>query len=205
MSQFKELQKKLGLVPDGVFGKKSFDAISDYLEIASEVGAVHFFAQCSHETNDFRLFRENLNYSTEGLLKIFSKYFDKDLANQYARNPEKIANRVYANRMGNGNEASGDGWKYRGRGALQLTGKSNYEAFAKYVNDPSIIVNPDKILEPEYLFKSAIFFFDNNKIWNKCTNFDLDTIKTVTRIINGGHNGLDHRVELTMKYKNYIL
>jgi putative chitinase len=204
MNAFQEVQKKLCLNPDGDFGKKSFTAISEYLSITDPIKAVHFFAQCSHETNDFKAFEENLNYSQSGLLKIFGKYFNATQAKEFERNPERIANKVYSNRIGNGDEQSGDGWKYRGRGALQLTGKANYQAFADYVNDPSIMECPEKLLSPEYLFKSAIFFFDKNNLWKLCIDFSEDTIKVLTRRINGGFNGLSHRIELTNKYKAYI-
>jgi putative chitinase len=109
------------------------------------VRAAHFFAQTAHETGEYKLFSENLNYSAAGLQGTFGKYFPGTLEESYARNPEKIANRVYADRMGNGNEASGDGWKYRGRGALQLTGKANYKAFADYLGKPEIMETPDLV------------------------------------------------------------
>jgi putative chitinase len=131
------LQTKIGATPDGVFGPATMKAAMVFYKL-SAVRAAHFFGQTSHETGGFRTFSENLNYSAAGLKKIFKKYFNDLTALAYARNPEKIANKVYGNRMGNGVEASGDGWKFRGRGALQLTGKSNYEAFAKYLGKPEI-------------------------------------------------------------------
>jgi putative chitinase len=116
----------------------------------------------------------------------------------------KIANRVYANRMGNGDEASGDGWKYRGRGALQLTGKSNYEAFSKYLNKPEIMQNPDLVAD-QYAFESAMFFFDNNKLWALCDKgVDDGVILALTKRINGGTNGLDHRMSLTKRYYGWL-
>jgi putative chitinase len=166
--------------------------------------AAHFFGQTAHETGDFALFSENLNYSAAGLDKIFGKYFPDKLEDQYARQPMKIANRVYANRMGNGDEASGDGWKYRGRGALQLTGKSNYKAFSDYLKKPEIMENPDLVAN-EYAFESAIFFFDNNKLWSICDKgVDDGTILALTRRINGGTNGLDHRISLTKRYYSWL-
>ena len=122
------LQKKIGVKPDGAFGPGTLKAAMAFYKMSPE-RAAHFFAQTGHETGEFKLFSENLKYSADGLKKVFSKYFPDDLAKAYAHQPEKIANRVYASRMGNGDEKSGDGWKYRGRGALQLTGKSNYNAF----------------------------------------------------------------------------
>jgi putative chitinase len=168
------------------------------------VRAAHFFAQTAHETGGFKAFSENLNYSAQGLQGIFGKYFPGTLEESYARNPEKIANRVYADRMGNGNEASGDGWKYRGRGALQLTGKANYEAFAKYLGKPEIVTNPD-LVATTYAFESAMFFFDKNKLWDICDKgVSKDTILALTKRINGGTHGLADREEKTIKYYGYV-
>jgi putative chitinase len=116
----------------------------------------------------------------------------------------KIANKVYGNRMGNGVEASGDGWKFRGRGALQLTGKSNYEAFAKYLGEPEILIKPEMVAD-EYAFESAMFFFDKNKLWDICDKgVNEDSMLKLTKRINGGTNGLEHRKALTIKYYNLI-
>jgi putative chitinase len=168
------------------------------------VRAAHFFAQTAHETGEYKLFTENLNYSASGLQGVFGKYFPGNLEESYARNPEKIANRVYADRMGNGNEASGDGWKYRGRGALQLTGKSNYKAFADYLGKPEIMETPD-LVSTTYAFESAMFFFDRNKLWSICDQGVNDaSILALTKRINGGTNGLDHRKQLTNKYYGYV-
>jgi putative chitinase len=126
------------------------------------------------------------------------------LAESYARQPEKIASRVYAERMGNGNEASKEGWVFRGRGALQLTGKSNYKAFSDYLKKPEIMTNPD-LVSTDFAFESAIFFFDNNKLWSICDRGVSDaTILSLTRRINGGTNGLEHRNELTKKYYGWL-
>lgn len=197
------LQEKVGTNNDGSFGKKTLLATSKYYKI-TEKQAVHFFAQVAHETGEFKIFTENLNYSSDGLKKIFPKYFQTNLlAIAYARKPEKIANRVYANRMGNGDEASGDGWKFRGRGALQLTGKANYQAFSNFINDPEIMINPD-IVSTKYAFESAIYFFTKNKLWSLCTEINDSSILNLTKRINGGVNGLAHRSELTYKYYNLI-
>ena len=123
----KLLQEKIGTIADGAFGPNTLRAAMAYYKM-TPYRAAHFFGQTAHETNTYRAFSENLNYSAGGLKKIFRKYFPGDLEEEYARKPEKIASRVYGNRMGNGDEESGDGWKYRGRGALQLTGKNNYTA-----------------------------------------------------------------------------
>jgi putative chitinase len=199
----KSLQTKIGVTADGAFGPGTLKAAMAYYKMTPE-RAAHFFAQTGHETGEFKLFTENLNYSADGLKKIFPKYFPGTLAEGYARNPEKIANLVYGNRMGNGAEASGDGYKFRGRGALQLTGKSNYEAFSKYLNKPEIMTNPD-LVATEYAFESAMFFFDRNKLWDICDKgVDDATITALTKRINGGTIGLDHRKALTLKYYGYL-
>ena len=193
------LQKKIGVTADGAFGPGTLKAAMAFYKM-SPVRAAHFFAQTAHESGNFKAFSENLNYSADGLQKIFGKYFDAASAAKAARNPEKIANRVYANRMGNGNEASGDGWKYRGRGALQLTGKDNYKAFADYLKKPEIMANPD-LVATEYSFESAIFFFEKNKLWAICDQGINDAaITALTKRINGGTHGLDDRKEKTKKF-----
>lgn len=159
-----------------------------------------FLAQCGHESGNFTVFIENLNYSAEGLLKVFSKYFNTETAKEYARKPEKIANRVYANRMGNGDEQSGDGWRYRGRGLIQLTGKSNYIKYAKYCDIE--LEDAVKLCETmEGICDSAVFFWNSNN----CNKFcDLKDFRGLTKTINGGYNGLDHRIELYELLKNAL-
>jgi putative chitinase len=199
----KSLQTKIGATADGAFGPRTIKAAMTFYKL-TPVRAAHFFGQTAHETGDFKLFSENLNYSANGLKKIFGKYFTASTALSYARNPEKIANKVYGNRMGNLDESSGDGYKFRGRGALQLTGKSNYEAFAKYLGKPEIMDKPD-VVANEYAFESAMFFFDKNNLWNICDGGVNDaTILKLTKRINGGTNGLAHRTELTNKYYNLV-
>jgi putative chitinase len=199
----KALQTKIGITADGAFGPGTLKAAMAFYKL-TPLRAAHFFAQTAHETGEYKLFSENLSYSTDGLKKIFGKYFPGTLAEGYARNPEKIANRVYGNRMGNGDEASGEGWKFRGRGALQLTGKENYTAFSKYLNKPEILANPDLVAN-EYAFESAMFFFDKNKLWTICDKgIDDVSITALTKRINGGTLGLDHRKALTLKYYEYV-
>jgi putative chitinase len=199
----KALQTKIGVTADGAFGPGTLKAAMAFYKL-TPLRAAHFFAQTAHETGEYKAFSENLSYSTDGLKKIFGKYFPGTLAEGYARNPEKIANRVYGNRMGNGDEASGEGWKFRGRGALQLTGKENYTAFSKYLNKPEILVNPDLVAN-EYAFESAMFFFDKNKLWTICDKgIDDASITALTKRINGGTLGLDHRKALTLKYYEYV-
>ena len=153
----------------------------------------HFLSQCAHESGNFKFLKENLNYSADGLRKIFPKYFPTiEAANKYARQPEKIANKVYGNRMGNGDEASGDGFKFRGRGYIQLTGKDNYAAFDKFVDD-DIMANPD-LVATKYPLTSAAFFFHKNKLWEVCDRGHSDDIVlAVTKCVNGGTHGLADR------------
>ena len=199
-NQIKLLQEKIGVVADGAFGPNTLRAAMAFYEM-TPYRAAHFFGQTGHET---AAFSENLNYSAGGLKKIFGKYFPGDLEEEYARKPEKIASRVYGNRMGNGDEESGDGWKFRGRGALQLTGKNNYTAFSKYLDKPEILDNPD-LVSNEYAFESAVFFFDKNNLWSICDKgIDSNTMTKLTRRINGGTNGLEHRKVLTLKYYKYV-
>jgi len=159
-------------------------------DINTPVRQAMFLSQLAHESGSFRAVEENLNYSVEALRRVFRKYFpDDEIAAQYARQPEKIANRVYANRMGNGDEASGDGWKYRGRGLIQLTGKDNYTAFSLQANNEAII-KPELVAQPELAAESAGWFWLINGL-NKLA--DTGDVKAVTRRINGGFNGLADR------------
>ena len=199
----KTLQTKLGLTADGAFGPGTMKAAMKLYNLTPE-RAAHFFAQTGHETGDFKVYNENLNYSAQGLQGIFGKYFPGNLEESYARQPEKIANRVYASRMGNGDEASGDGWKFRGRGAIQLTGKDNYTQFSKHINKPEILTNPD-IVSTDYSFESALFFFDKNKLWSICDQgVNEATILALTKRVNGGTNGLEDRKAKTLKYYGYV-
>jgi putative chitinase len=194
------LQAKIGVTADGVFGKGTLKAAMAYYKL-TPVQAAHFFAQTAHESGNFKAFSENLNYSAEGLLRIFPKYFDQATANKYARQPEKIANRVYANRMGNGDEASGSGWLYKGRGALQLTGKSNYKDFTDWLGKT---IDPNAVAD-EYAFESAKYFFDKNKLWAICDKgVDDATILALTKRINGGTHGLDDRKAKTKLYYSWL-
>ena len=198
-----KLQEKIGVTPDGSFGPKTIKAIKTYFKLTDEQTA-HFCGQISHETGEFKSFSENLNYSAKGLQTTFGKYFPGNLEESYAKQPEKIASRVYADRMGNGNEASKDGWKYRGRGAIQLTGKANYKGFSDYLKNPEIMTNPD-LVATDYAFESAKYFFDKNKLWSICDKGVTDsTILSLTKRINGGTNGLKHRSELTKKYYEWL-
>ncbi len=160
----------------------------------------HFMAQVSHESGSFKMVYENLNYSISGLLKIFPKYFnDAKVAAQYARNPKKIANKVYANRMGNGDENSGDGYKFRGRGYLQVTGKDAYSKFSKFIGE-DCVNNPD-LIAVKYPIHSAFWFFNERKIWDRCKKSDHESVVAVTKLVNGGVNGLADRL---VKFKMFM-
>jgi len=199
----KSLQEKIGVTADGAFGPGTMKKAMEFYKL-TPVRAAHFFAQTAHETGGFKAFSENLNYSAEGLQGIFGKYFPGTLEESYAKNPEKIANRVYASRMGNGDEKSGDGFKFRGRGALQLTGKDNYVAFAKYLQKPEIMTHPE-LVATTYSFESAMFFFDKNKLWSICDQGINDAaILALTKRINGGTHGLEDRNAKTKKYYEYV-
>lgn len=160
----------------------------------------HFFAQIEHESG-LKPISENLNYSSVGLMTIFKKYFTSESSKEYARSPEKIANRVYANRMGNGNEQSGEGWKYRGRGFIQITGKNNYILLSKdtridYLNNPDLLLNEaDSMISALWYWKRI----NGNKL------ADEGNIRAITKAINGGYNGLEHRIELLKKYKSIFM
>jgi putative chitinase len=197
------LQTKIGATPDGDFGPKTMKKAMEFFKL-TPIRAAHFFGQTAHETGGFKAFSENLNYSASGLLSIFPRHFTQQQAQQYQRQPEKIANRAYRDRMGNGNEASGDGWRFRGRGALQLTGRSNYQLFANYLNNQNIMQNPD-LVATEFAFESAMFFFDRNNLWTICDGgIDDKTITAVTRRINGGTHGLEDRIQRTKRFYEFV-
>lgn len=196
--------QKIGVAPDPKFGTEVLKAAMKYYKMTPE-RAAHFFAQTSHESGGFTKFSENLNYGAKGLRGLFSKYFPTDqLAVAYERKPEKIANKIYGGRMGNGPESSGDGWMYRGRGALQLTGKDNYKALATYLGKPEILTNPD-LVATDYIFESAMWFFDRNKLWDICDKgVNDETILAITKKINGGTIGLEDRAQHTKSYYNIL-
>lgn len=154
-----------------------------------------FIAQTAHESSSYNVLQENLNYSKEGLRKVFPKYFPDDkTAFRYARQPKWIASRVYGGRMGNGGEQSQEGWKYRGRGLIQVTGKNNYRACSRYLfNDDRLLDDPDLLLTPEFAMASAGWYWDANNI-NKVA--DAGDFVKLTRLINGGTIGLKHRQEI---------
>lgn len=190
--------------PDKAAGEfvDTFNKWSDKFGITTPLRAAHFISQCIHECAELKAFEENLNYSEKGLLKVFPKYFNAATAKQYARKPEKIANRVYANRMGNGNESSGDGWKYKGRGAIGLTGRSNYLAYSTSgfcIGD--IIAHPEWLAKSPGCYKSAMWFWWKNGL---NTIADTEDVNSVTKRVNGGYNGLDSRKKYLTRAKEVL-
>jgi len=197
------LQQKCGVTADGIWGPGTYKAAKTYFKLTDNQAA-HFFGQCAHESASFKIFTENLNYSSDGLTKIFKKYFPT-LASTvgYARVPEKIANKVYGGRMGNGPEASGDGWKFRGRGPIQLTGKNNYTAFAADINRPDVLTNPD-LVAGELAFEAALWFFRTNGLLEIADRGVTDAIITqISKRVNGGTHGLPDRLEKTKKFASW--
>jgi putative chitinase len=159
----------------------------------------HFLSQCAHESGNFRLTEENLNYSSRGLLGVFPKYFNATTSELYARKPEKIANIVYASRMGNGDKSTGDGWKFRGRGYIQLTGRANYIEFSKAINE-DMTMSPDTVAK-KYPMLSAAWFFGKNKLNEIADKGDsIDTVTMITKRINGGTIGIEDRIK---KFREY--
>ena len=199
-SSFK-LDALKGHIPDAVIAQIPDTAAK--FNITNPLRLAHFLAQCGHESGGFKFINENLNYSADGLKKIFGKYFPGDLAASYARQPEKIAARVYGSRMGNGDESTGEGFKFRGRGFIQLTGKSNYTKFAEFIGEDTVN-NPD-LVATKYPLASAAFFFNSNSLWSICDKgADEATVTAVTKRVNGGTNGLADRIKHFNEYYNLL-
>jgi putative chitinase len=181
-----DIQPIKTLLPESIFNR--LPEVMKRYEINTPKRLAHFLSQCGHESGGFKVFSENLNYSAEGLVKIFGKYFKPETAPAYARKPERIANKVYANRMANGNEESGDGWKFKGRGLIQLTGRANYTAYDKAVTE-NVLDNPD-LVAGVLALDSAGWFWNTNGL-NKIA--DAGDVTAVTKRVNGGTHGLADR------------
>ena len=195
------LEKLKGHIPDSVIAQ--IPETAKKFNITNNLRLAHFLSQCGHESGGFKAVSENLNYSADGLKKIFGKYFPGNLNESYARQPEKIAARVYASRMGNGDETSKEGFKFRGRGYIQLTGKANYTNFTKFIGE-DCIANPD-LVATKYPLASAAFFFDSNKLWSICDKGSDDaTVTAVTKRVNGGTIGLPDRIKHFKEYYNLL-
>jgi putative chitinase len=195
------VDKLKGHIPDGVIAQ--IPSVVDKFEINTPLRLAHFLAQCGHESGNFTVTKENLSYSAERLQVIFKKYFTAESAAEYARKSDKIANIVYANRMGNGNQASGEGYKFRGRGFIQLTGKDNYKAFDKTVDD-DILANPE-LVSTKYPLLSAAWFFHKNGLNKIADEGATDAVVTkVTKRVNGGTIGLPDRIKHFNEYNNLL-
>jgi putative chitinase len=197
----KALQAKIGVTADGEFGPNTARAIAKHYDL-SPARAAHLLGQASHESGGFKLVRENLNYSAETMVRVWPSRF-KTLADAepYARNPKALADKVYSGRMGNGED---EGHVWIGRGFLQLTGKDNYKAFAADMRAPKILQDPS-LVETDYAFETALWFFKHNgllAIADKGVNDD--TIKQITKRVNGGYIGLDHRTKETQKIWRWL-
>jgi putative chitinase len=197
-----KLEVLRGHIPDTVI--KQIPDTAAKFQIDTPLRLAHFLAQCGHESGGFRLTKENLNYSAKGLMGIFKKYFPTEaLAKSYERQPAKIANKVYGGRMGNGPESSGEGAKFCGRGYIQLTGKDNYTAFGKSINE-DILSNPDKVAS-DYALLSAAWFFNKNGLHKMADEGATDLVVTkITKRVNGGTIGLPDRIKHFKEYYNLL-
>ena len=197
-----KLEKLKGHIPDAVIAM--IPAVAQKFQIDSALRLAHFLAQCGHESGGFRLTKENLNYSAKGLNGIFRKYFPTEAAAApYNRNPQKIANKVYSNRMGNGTEASGDGVKFCGRGYIQLTGKENYTAFGKSIG-VDVCANPE-LVASQYALASAAWFFSKNGLHKIADEGASDLVVTkITKRVNGGTIGLPDRIKHFKEYYHLL-
>lgn len=210
MSKISEFQKENGLVADGILGKKTFSKMKEVWKIKSDEQLANFLGQFSIESANFTKDKENTNYSAEGLKDYFLKYFptEQDRIN-YARKPEKIANRAYANRMGNGDESSGDGFRHRGVGGIQLTGANNYIDFSKWIGAKTKLTTDE--IASKYFWETGLYYFEKNNLWNLALKVDDSTITKLSKAINLGNknsdkipNHLKERIEATKKYYNLI-
>ena len=206
------INKLKGIVPDSVISQ--LPGVINKFNINSSLRLAHFLSQCAHESGNFSVVFENLNYSESGLINIFKNDLDinkdrilsdleKRKAKELQRNPQRIANFVYANQNGNGGESTGDGWKFRGRGYIQLTGRENYKRFTQFIgvdalNSPDIVANT-------FPLASAAFFFSSNSLWSICDKGSSDAVVlALTKRVNGGTNGYDMRLKEFKKFYNIL-
>jgi len=195
----KIIQEKAGVTADGAFGPNTARAMAKLYDLPP-MRAAHLFGQAAHESGNFLISEENLNYRASTMCRVWPSRFKTEAdAEPYAMNPEKLANKVYGGRMGNGDEESGDGWRFRGRGFIQLTGYNNYKAFAEHIGRDSLVDDPTPVGD-ELAMDSAIFFFEKNGLFDIADKgVDEETIKVITKRVNGGYHGLDDRIEKTQK------
>ena len=197
-----KIENLKGHIPDAVLAQIP-DTVAKF-DLGTPLRLAHFLAQCGHESGGFKAVVENLNYGAKGLVGTFKKYFPTEAAAlPYERKPEKIANRVYANRMANGDEASGDGFRFRGRGYIQLTGRANYTSFNKFV-DEDVVASPD-LVATKYPLLSAAWFFHSNGLHKLADGGATDTVvTTVTKRVNGGTIGLADRIKHFKEYYHLL-
>lgn len=208
----KLIQNRLGVSESEAFNRETARAIMHFFQLSPIEGA-HFLGQFHHETGGFKSFEENLNYtSAERILAVFPRYFKGGIeeAMEFVRNPEKLANRVYSNRMGNGDESSGDGWKYRGRGKPHLTGKNNYIDFANWMNEPRILNNPD-IVSDDFAMDAGLYYFERNGLFKHCKNISDSNILEISRGVNVGNinssitpHGMNDRIVQTRRMLEWL-
>jgi putative chitinase len=198
-----KLEALKGHVPDTVIAQ--IPGVMEKFQVNTPLRLAHFLAQCGHESGGFKATQENLNYGAKGLMGIFKKYFPTEaLAKAYERQPEKIASRVYGSRMGNGDEASKEGYKFRGRGYIQLTGKSNYAAFDATVPE-DILANPD-LVATKYPLLSAAWFWSKNGLNALADKGATDAdVTAITKRVNGGTIGLPDRIKHFKEYHKLLV
>lgn len=190
-----------GHIPDKVI--EELPEVVSRFNITTTLRLAHFLSQCAHESGNFAHVVENLNYSAQGLKRVFGKYFPGNLNESYARKPEKIGSRVYGGRMGNGDESTKEGFKFRGRGYIQLTGKSNFSRFSQFIGE-DVVANPE-LVSTKYPLTSAAFFFETNNLWSICDKgSSTEVVTLLTKRINGGTNGLADRIAKFKKFYTLI-
>lgn len=185
---------------------EAFNEACERFEVNTPLRQAAIIAQLGHESTRFTRVEENLNYSANGLMRTFPTYFTPELAKEFAYKPMRIANRVYANKGGNGDEASGDGWRFRGRGLIQITLRNNYRRASVRLTDDTqyFLNNPDLLLEPEWAVRSAFDYWDSNDLNNYADRNSITEFRNLTRRINRGLRGLDDRIDLWRKAKGVL-
>lgn len=197
----KKFQSEHGLVADGIVGKNTLNKFKEVFKIPSKVALIHFAANMAHESGNFTITEESGKYSASRLLAVFPKYLKSlEQAKQYEYQADKIFNLTYGGRMGN--TAPDDGSKYKGRGFMQITGKNNYIAFGDYLGVD--LVNNPELVATTYPIESAVFYFNNNKLWNLVSDTSLESIRKIRKRVNGGYNGLDDVINLTRRYEQML-
>lgn len=199
--RIQHLQRIVGATPDGVLGNETLTKFQCHFKVPTKAMVAHFFGNVHHESGGFTIGEESGMYSAQRLLQVFPKYFSTMAqAQRFAYKPEAIFNLTYGGRMGN--NMHGDGWKYRGRGAIQTTGKYNYDMLGKYVGE-DLVSNPD-LVATKYYWESAIFYFNDRKIWDLAKDISESSIQLIRRRINGGLNGLEDTRKWVKYYYNLM-